>query len=454
MSKALIVEMMQGCPLARQAIEEIIKRDKAELADFFYAAMLADQEATAFLTPQTVQSRLRHSMMHWMETLFCCDTASAFEAAIAMQRHVGDVHARADIPVNLVARGMRLLKREIQNRLVDTELDRKALVEAILLVDRLSDIAFEEMSAAFVRSHERSVRTDEAFRLFAAGQNIATERERQLGALLEWENRLFRTLTTESDLSNLPELNNSAFGLWLNHKASLIFNEQLELQTLTESVECIDQDLLPQLVEAGGEQSRHLLRLLTQETERIKFLLTEMFDRLANLEVGRDTLTQLYNRRFLGSILKREIALCRRRQLGFAVLMIDVDHFKRINDEYGHETGDQVLQQIAMHLLNNARAGDFVFRYGGEEFLIVLAEVDQAVAMRVAEKLRKRIEEAEILLANDRRVNVTVSIGIAASDGHPDYERIVERADAALYQAKRNGRNRVQALDDSSAAAD
>lgn len=146
MSKALIVEMMQGCPLARQAIEEIIKRDKAELADFFYAAMLADQEATAFLTPQTVQSRLRHSMMHWMETLFCCDTASAFEAAIAMQRHVGDVHARADIPVNLVARGMRLLKREIQNRLVDTELDRKALVEAILLVDRLSDIAFEDSS--------------------------------------------------------------------------------------------------------------------------------------------------------------------------------------------------------------------------------------------------------------------------------------------------------------------
>lgn len=454
MLKTLSVEMMQSCPAARQAIQKIIKRDKAELADYFYTAMLADQEATAFLEPHTVQSRLKQRMVRWMETLFCCETVSAFEAAIAMQRQVGDVHARAEIPVNLVARGMRLLKREIQRRLVDAEQDREVLVEAILLVDQLTDIAFEEMSAAFVRSHERSVRADEAFRLFAAGQNIATERERQLGALLEWENRVFRALTTESDLNNLPELCASAFGLWLNHKASLMFNEHYELQTMTEAVECIDQKILPQLVEADGEQSRQLLRRLLQEAERIKFLLSEMFDRLADLEVGRDTLTQLYNRRFLSSILKREIELCRRRRIGFAVLMVDVDHFKRINDEFGHETGDQVLQQIAMHLLNNARAGDFVFRYGGEEFLIVLAEVDQVRAMRVGEKLRKRIEEAEMLLANNRRLRVTVSIGVAASDGHPDYERIVERADAALYQAKRNGRNRVHALNDTFAMSD
>lgn len=453
MPKTLSTEVMRSSPAARQAISLIIGRDKAELAELFYAAMLADHEATAFLAPQTVQSRLKPGMMRWLETLFCCETAPAFEAAIAMQRHVGDVHARADIPVNLVARGMRLLKREIQNRLVDTELAREALVEAILLVDRLTDIAFEEMSAAFVRSHERSVRTDEAFRLFAAGQNIATERERQLGALLEWENRVFRALTTENDLSNLPELHASSFGLWLNHKASLMFNERLELHTLTEAVERIDLDLLPQLAEASGDLSRSLLRRMMQEAERIKFLLTEMFDRLADLEVGRDTLTQLLNRRFLASILKREIELCRRRHIGFAILMIDVDHFKRINDEYGHEIGDQVLQQIAMHLLNNARAGDFVFRYGGEEFLIVLAEVDQVLAMKAAEKLRKRVEEAELLLANDRRLRVTVSIGVAASDGHPDYERIVERADAALYQAKHHGRNRVHTLSDTPAIA-
>ncbi len=443
MPKNLSTEVMGTLPESRQALQDIIQRDQAVLAETFYAAMMADQEAAAFLAPQAVQTHLKPGMMRWMVSLFCCDTAPAFEAAIAMQRHVGEVHARADIPVNLVARGMRLLKREIQTRLLGTQLSRVAMLEAILLVDRLTDIAFEEMSTAFVRSHERSVRIDEAFRLFSAGQNISTERERQLGALLEWENRVFRTLATESDLTQLPELHNSPFGLWLNHKASLLFNERLELQALSESVDRIDHELLPQIAANTPPETQPLLRRMMQESERIKFLLAEMFDRLADLEVGRDTLTQLFNRRFLASILKREIDLCRRQNIGFAVLMIDVDHFKRINDEYGHEVGDQVLQQVATQLLNKARAGDFVFRYGGEEFLIVLAEVDHEQAMLVAEKLRARIEEASFLITNDRRISVTVSIGVAASDGHPDYERLVDRADRALYDAKHGGRNRI-----------
>ena len=206
MHKNLSDEIMHTSSTARQAIRDIILRDKAELADCFYTSMMAHTEASGFLAPQTVQSRLKPGMQHWLETLFCGDTAPAFEAAIAMQRHVGEVHARADIPVNLVARGIRLLKREIQTRLIDLPLNRETLIEAILLVDRLTDIAFEEMSAAFVSSHERNVRTDEAFRLFAAGQNIATERERQLGALLEWENRIFRSVATEQRFDHMQEL--------------------------------------------------------------------------------------------------------------------------------------------------------------------------------------------------------------------------------------------------------
>lgn len=444
MPKTLSEEIMRTSDAARIAVRDVVLSSKQELAESFYRSMLEDAEASTFLAARTVEERLKPSMQRWLETLFCSTTAPAFEAAIAMQRHVGEVHARANIPVNLVARGIRLLKREIQTRLVDLPLSRETLIEAILLVDRLTDIAFEEMSAAFVNSHERSVRNDEAFRLFAAGQNIATERERQLGALLEWENRIFRSMATEQRLDTTPELRNSPFGLWLNHKASLLFNERLELNALTEAVERIDRDLLPQIALAcSNDDGRKLLRKMTQESEQIKFLVSEMFDRLADLEVGRDTLTQLFNRRFLPSILKREIELCRRQRIGFAVLMIDVDHFKQINDQFGHEVGDQVLQQVASRLVNKARAGDFVFRYGGEEFLVVLAEVELDQAMMVAEKLRKQIAEYPFPIANDRQLTATVSIGVAASDGHPDYERIIERADAALYVAKRAGRNRV-----------
>lgn len=435
-----------------ETLKQVIRRDQAALAASFYQFMLGDPEAAPYLGPKTVETRLMPGMMRWMEGLFCCDTQEALSAAIAMQRHVGEVHARAEIPVNLVARGMRLLKQEINQRLLASHLEREALVEAVLHVDRLTDIAFEEMSAAFVKSHEQSVRSDEAFRLVPAGHNISAERERQIGAVLDWENRLFRILATESSLDDLPGLRASAFGLWLNHKAPLIFNDRPELNAVAEAVERIDQQFLPMLLMGGalGDEAhrRSVVRGILQEAEKIKFLMAEMFDRLTDLEVGRDTLTQLFNRRFLPSTLKREIELCRRRNIAFAILMLDVDHFKQVNDRFGQEAGDRVLQQVASNLMNKVRAGDFVFRYGGEEFLIVLAEVDEAQAMQVAEKVRQRIETSPFLISHERSLQVTVSVGVACSDGHPDYERMIERADGALYRAKREGRNRVVLADE------
>ena len=140
--------------------------------------------------------------------------------------------------------------------------------------------------------------------------------------------------------------------------------------------------------------------------------------------------------------MKREIELNRRKKSQFCVLMLDVDFFKRVNDQHGHDAGDRVLQGMAGLLVNQVRVSDFVFRYGGEEFLIILAEVDAFRAQELAEKIRRRVETAEILLADTKVINVTVSIGIAEFDGHPDYQRIIDRADKALFAAKNEGRNR------------
>jgi diguanylate cyclase len=166
-----------------------------------------------------------------------------------------------------------------------------------------------------------------------------------------------------------------------------------------------------------------------------------MFDRLTDMEIGRDPLTQLFNRRFLPTILKKEIELSRRKSGSFAVLMLDVDFFKKVNDTYGHESGDRVLQHVAALAMNKVRAGDFIFRYGGEEFLVLLTEVDANQALEVANKIRQHIESTNILLAREQAVKVTASIGIALNDGHPDYQRVIDRADKALYTAKSSGRN-------------
>ncbi len=429
-------------PGVLSTISEIIVRDKHQLAESFYNAMLTNPVAASFLSVNTVESRLKPGLERWLETLFCRTGDDNLEAAIAMQRQVGEVHARAEIPVNLVAIGFRLLKRELNLRLLGCALEQNDKVTAILRVGSLMDIAFEEMTFAYSQSHDKGIRNEEAFRLFSAGHNLAAEREKQMVAILEWENKLFRNIATHQPINGLAPIQSSAFGLWLHHKAPLIFDHTRELLLLDECLDRVDQFFLPQISDNHSVEIAALIKNILIETEQLKFLLNSMFDRLTDMEVGRDPLTQLFNRRFLPAILKREIEISRRKGVNFAVLMLDVDLFKKVNDAHGHEAGDRVLQQVATLALNRLRAGDFVFRYGGEEFLVVLTEVDGNQALEVAEKIRQRIESTIILLANDNSLSITISVGLALSDGHPDYQRLIDRADEALYAAKNSGRNR------------
>jgi len=436
-------------PEATACISALIQREKSALAEAFYAYMLKHPEATLYLSAATVEAHLKPGLQRWLETLFCQSSAEELKSTLALQRHVGEVHARAGIPIPLVARGMRLLKSKITRALMDSALDREVLSCALQRVHHLIDFAFETMSLAYVKSREVGIRTDEAFRHFAAGHNMAMEREKQLGAILEWENRLFRALANGWSLDSLPPIALSPFGLWYRHKAPLIFGENHEFPLIDAAITNIDQSLLtqmtdPALIDTRSPLARKLIQSLQEEAEQIRFLLNTAFDRLTEMEVGRDTLTQLFNRRFLPTILKREIMLSRRKNTQFAILMLDIDAFKSINDQHGHDGGDRVLQQLAQLIFSTVRAGDFVFRYGGEEFLVVLTEVDPRQAEDLAQNMRRRVEAARITLSAERTIQATVSIGIATHDGHPDYMNLVERADQALYLAKNAGRNCCQ----------
>ena len=161
----------------------------------------------------------------------------------------------------------------------------------------------------------------------------------------------------------------------------------------------------------------------------------------------RDPLTGLYNRRHFDELLRARMAEHERSGRGFSVLMIDIDHFKRINDQHGHETGDEVLRATARHLQESVRAGEAAFRFGGEEFVLLIDDgehPDGRQAMHCAERVRREIAELRVHCRGRVLPPVTVSIGVA---GYPrDVERQVsplQRADAALYTAKRTGRNRV-----------
>lgn len=159
-----------------------------------------------------------------------------------------------------------------------------------------------------------------------------------------------------------------------------------------------------------------------------------------------DTLTQLPNRRHGLDFLASEWAFARANALPMACLLLDIDHFKRINDNHGHAAGDAILQQLADVLKRASRSEDLVFRYGGEEFAAVLPNADTQSAMRIAERIRTLVEKYDFRWQR-MSIQVTLSIGVASlNSAEQDSEALIEAADAALYQAKNGGRNRVVAF--------
>ncbi|MEO7478248.1 MAG: sensor domain-containing diguanylate cyclase, partial [Lysobacteraceae bacterium] len=158
----------------------------------------------------------------------------------------------------------------------------------------------------------------------------------------------------------------------------------------------------------------------------------------------RDPLTGLFNRRYLEVSFERELLRATRRTLPLAVLMLDLDHFKRFNDSHGHEAGDAVLAQFAEVLKRATRSEDIACRYGGEEFTIVLQEADETIARERAELIRTMTSEMSVSHRQAQLEHVTVSIGYAVfpRDG-TTADDLLRRADTALYAAKRSGRNRV-----------
>jgi diguanylate cyclase (GGDEF)-like protein len=187
-------------------------------------------------------------------------------------------------------------------------------------------------------------------------------------------------------------------------------------------------NLLVQLAQRMGEHSRQLSESVAQR-------------RMLEREVTTDALTGLFNRRWLDQRLSRFVERHRRNGTSLSVLMLDVDHFKRVNDEYGHAAGDAVLVQVARTLLACLRPTDMSARYGGEELAVILPDTDLGGAMVAAERLRKAI--AALVPEHDPTRKITVSIGVATFTQEDTAQTLLARADGLLYRAKDRGRNSV-----------
>lgn len=186
------------------------------------------------------------------------------------------------------------------------------------------------------------------------------------------------------------------------------------------------------------EKQQSEMKILAQnmELQKLNEKLKTLYEEAKSSSL-HDPLTGLSNRRLLEIQLEKNFESAKRYGHSLSIIMLDIDHFKQYNDTHGHIEGDRMLAQIAYILLKAVRTADYVFRYGGEEFMIMLPETDLTNACEAAERLRKAVES---------EAKVTISLGVSAYDESlRSKDELINKADTALYQAKQKGRNRVEA---------
>jgi len=428
-----------------QLLRDITAEHGSALVAKFYNVLLGDEEARVFLSHSAVHNRLSASLLDWLIALLGQDDIRTSTALQDQQKVVGEVHARIKVPIHLVMQGAITIKSSLTDLLASGGVGAPAAMRAAQLANLRIDTAIMLMSQAYVKDTTARARLDEAYRLFSIDQDVATEREAQRASLMEWSQKTLFSLLRGQSQGGLGRLANSSFGLWIRHRAELMFDKSVLFQELLAETQRIDQILLPQLEGMShGDRDVAALTEFQAAVDRVAYLLGDLFQTLTALENGRDPLTRTLNRRFLPAILGREISFANQNNTSLCIILLDVDHFKSINDRYGHQTGDLVLRQVAQVIMDHVRPSDFVFRYGGEEFLVILTETGAAEAGSVAERIRLALAASKLDAGTSESLCVTASFGVALHGGHPDQQYLIKAADEALYAAKAAGRNRIE----------
>lgn len=439
--------MARISPDLHQQIERVLADASFQIVSSFYTLMIDRPESAGFLNHNTVEARLGAALTGWLTSLYRERDEAATRRYVERQIEVGDIHARINVPLAAIQNGTTILKKQIFRAIIGSTLDRDVLADVIIHLDEMIDLTMGLMNRCFIRDMMADARDQQSLKLQAIGMDMALQTEGLRTSLFDWHRQILRLLyEDEIRVEKIPSIKRTNLGLWVTHKGELLFPGASEIIQLKHTLDQIDENFT-KLIEAKlklrSDDIRRFLSVIDEYVVTAAGVLAAMTGQTLALEGGKDPLTKVFNRRFLRTILQREISLSNTTGERFAVFILDIDYFKKINDTLGHDGGDAILRQIAEVITARLRAGDFVFRYGGEEFLAVVSAVSSRTAPVIAEKLRTSIEgHAFILPDGNEHRPVTISMGVAIHDGHPDYSRLISAADEALYQAKQWGRNR------------
>jgi|GEM_PF-757171 len=424
-----------------------VKPQSEDIVNQFYRVLLNNTAAIKFLNHDTVKSRLRLTLAQWLIDTFSFRSQSdELETYYQYQLEIGRIHARIDLPMSLVNYGMSLIKTHVMLALKNSKLKRDDLADMLILAMHVLDWSLAVIGESYEHDMVANEKNAQSLKMHISAQNLAFDYERLCTSLSEWMRKLLLQIAQNKyDPSLQSTIRHSNFGLWISHKAHLFLAGRPELSVLITLVDNIDEEMRQLAIHIHQKNSTSIdstLGNLNDYISKTIWVLGNIAKDIFEEENGRDPLTHLFNRRYLETVMRHETVYSLENGILFGTLIIDIDFFKRINDMHGHSGGDCILEQLAEVLTQQVRGGDFVFRLSGEEFLIVLADVDQTIIHRVAEKVRSAIANYPFKL-NEKHVSVTVSIGTAIHDRHPDFNRTIQRAKEALADAKENGKNQV-----------
>lgn len=419
----------QADPLIRAKAAEIAVAHAHYLSIEFYRIVRIDPHAEEFLSNEQVERQLKSAMERWIINVLSAQVDDV-ERLIQIQHTVAEVHARIGIPVEIVEMGFRVLKKILYPVIFSSDYSAAEKLQVYHFSINSIDIAMEVMTRAFTFSDSSASKEDENYRIFSLLENAEEEKERQIASILSWEIDIIYKVLLDSDLGSSLPLSQADFGLWFNHKGRHYFSGIAEVGHISRLIQDFDGIFNQTMRNTRNLNNRSLrvkfLLQIRNTVSQIITLLRELFEEVSRHEVGMDVLTKLLNRRFLPTIFKREIVHANRTGTPLSVLIIDVDKFKEINDTWGHNTGDEILRKVSQAFYDNVRSSDYVFRYGGDEFIIVLTEASENETLRTAERIRSRVEKTKLKAANGEDIALSLSIGAAMFNGHPDYERLIQ----------------------------
>ena len=374
-----------------QLINDTLAPGVPAMVNLFYSELLGHPDSELFLNSELVAERLTGALAVWIGDLFTPRDAEDVEAFIERQRFIGQVHARINVPIHLVMEGVRVLRREMSDRMMKSDIERSQLVQSLLLINEMLDHVISLMNESYMSGVITNERNMQSLRMQTPPMMLAMDCEKLRSSLFDWARTLI-ALLYQMDAPKQGQwqaLSRSEFGLWVMHKAGFLFHSKGEIDELHHLVKQVDNaTLLAAQVRKQGVAGDFpiAIQAINDHVSQVAWIMASLIQQTLEMEHGRDALTRILNRRYLETIMQNETAISMQHSRPFAALLLDIDFFKRVNDTYGHDAGDTVLRQFAEILTECVRVNDYVFRYGGEEFLVVLGDVDEERALQLAQK--------------------------------------------------------------------